>query len=89
MEREMRALRKVLADRQLEHVHVAKRGKTFTLNVGQPDDPEPEARLTHVADGSWRLDLHHHSGRWEPTPFQGGLDELIDTAVGIGRLQDF
>ena len=89
MEREMRALQKVLAERQLTHLHVTKRGKTFTLHVGHPDNPEPEARLTQLASGLWRLDLHHHSGRWESTPFQGGLVELIDTAAGIGRLQDF
>lgn len=89
MDHEMRALQNVLAEHKLAHLHVSKRGKTLTLNVGPPDDPDPEARLTHVSGRTWRLDLHHHSGRWEPTPFQGDLSELIDAAIGIGRLEDY
>lgn len=86
MDREQRALEQVLAERELTYLRVTKRGTTFTLLVG-PDD-EPEARLTHIAGPAWRLDLHHHSGRWEQTPFTGDFGEMIDAALSIGRLDD-
>ncbi len=89
MDREARALRSALADRGLTHLRVTKRGKALTIVSGPEEDPDPEARLTHLARGSWRLDLHHHSGRWQQTPFAGDLVEMVDTAAGIGRLDDF
>jgi hypothetical protein len=52
------------------------------------DDPDPQARLVSLERGRWRLDLRHHTGKWEQTPFTDSLDELLDTALGIGRLQD-
>lgn len=88
MDREARALEGVLAKHGLQHLRVTKRGKALTLAAGTEDYPEPEARLTLVRPGTWRLDLQHHTGRWESTPFEGGLDELVETAVSIGRLVD-
>ncbi len=67
---------------------MTKRGKALTISSGPEADPDPEARLTCLATGSWRLDLPHPSGRWEQTPFVGDMAELVDTAVGIARLDD-
>lgn len=89
MDREARALEKVLADQGLDHLRVVKRGKTLILESGPAGDGDPEARLSSLAPRRWRLDLRHHAGRWEETPFIGEMAELIETAVGIGRLADF
>ena len=89
MEREAEVLRSTLADRGLKHLHVTKRGKALTIHSGPKDDPDPEARLTLLAPGSWRLDLRHHTGRWDQTPFVGELAEIVDTAESMGRLEDF
>jgi hypothetical protein len=88
MDRELEALRRLLAQRGLTYLHARKRGQALLLDSGPEDDPEPEARLTHLARGQWRLDLRHHTGKWEQTPFTGSLDELLQTALDIGRLQD-
>jgi len=85
MEREARALRRLLSDRGLTHLSVTKRGKALTICTG----PDPEARLTHVGGGSWRLDFRHHSGRWDQTPFMGDIAELVDIAESMGRLENF
>jgi hypothetical protein len=42
---------------------------------------DPIARLTPLAGGHYGLSFHHHTGRWEPMPFSGGLDELANTVV--------
>lgn len=85
MEREARALRSTLGDRGLTHLRVTKRGKALTISG--PDDPE--ARLTHVEGRMWRLDLRHHSGRWDKTPFVGDIVEVVDMAESMGRLADY
>jgi len=85
MDREARALRRLLADRGLNHLSVTKRGKALTIRSGS----DPEVRLTHLEGKSWRLDFHHHSGRWDQTPFVGDVEEMVDLAEGMGRLEDF
>lgn len=89
MEQEAQKLRAILADRSLPHLHVTKRGKALTIASGPQSDPDPEARLTLLGAGTWRLDFRHHAGRWDQTPFTGGLADLVDTAEGMGRLEDF
>jgi hypothetical protein len=79
----------LLAERSLFHLHVGKRGTAVTIASGGPTTPEPEARLTHLSRSSWRLDFHHHSGRWDRTPFAGDMTSMVDTAAGMRRLDDF
>lgn len=88
MDRELTALQRLLQQRGLTHLHARKRGQALLLDSGPEEDPEPEARLTQLARGQWRLDLRHHSGKWEQTPFTGSLDELLEMALSIGRLAD-
>ncbi len=41
------------------------------------------------ARGTPRTSVVDHAGEWEQTPFMGDIDELIDAALGIGRLVDY
>lgn len=88
MDREARTLEKVLASKKLAHLRVTKRGKALTIVSGPADSPDPEAKLTLVAPGAWRLDLPLSNGKWEQTPFMGGFVALVDEAMSIGRLDD-
>lgn len=36
-------------------------------------DEEPVARLKPLSGNTYGLSFHHHTGRWEPTPFKGDL----------------
>jgi len=89
MDLEARTLRTLLALRELKHLHVTKRGKTLTIASGPEHDPDPEARLALLGRGQWRLDLRHHTGRWDKTPFVGDMEEMVDMAADLGRLDDF
>jgi len=31
----------------------------------------------------------HHTGRWDKTPFVGDMEEMVDMAADLGRLDDF
>lgn len=89
MDHEAKTLQAMLAFRGRTHLHVIKRGKALTIASGSPEDPEPEVRLTLLGKGAWRLDLRHHTGRWEQTPFVGDLTEMLEAAADMGRLDDF
>ena len=39
-------------------------------------DEEPVVRLEPLSSNTYRLSFHHHSGRWESTPFTGDLVQL-------------
>lgn len=83
MNRQAEALKSALVAINLIHLDVAKRGQTLTIKDGS----YPEARLSLVGPGRWRLDFRHHSGRWQPTPFVGSIPEMVDLAASMGRLQ--
>jgi hypothetical protein len=62
----------IRADGRHDHVTVkADRGFLY-IEV----DEEPVVRLESLSDNTYGLWFHHHSGRWEPTPFTGDLGRL-------------
>jgi hypothetical protein len=56
------------------HDHVTVRADRGFLYVEV--DEEPVVRLEPLSGNGYGLSFHHHSGRWEPTPFTGDLDRL-------------
>jgi hypothetical protein len=40
-------------------------------------DEEPVARLKPLSGGRYGLSFHHHTGRWEATPFVGDLIRIV------------
>lgn len=66
-----------LKQRKLKHLRVKKRADTLTLDAGSPDDPWPRARFRLLTKQRWTLDVADAAGRWEATPFQGSLKELL------------
>ena len=63
------------------HLRVTKRGDSLSILSGEPGDTLKRARLTNLGANHWGLSLPTHTGRWEPTPFTGTMDELIETLV--------
>jgi antitoxin (DNA-binding transcriptional repressor) of toxin-antitoxin stability system len=45
------------------------------------DEEQPVARLTPIGSGHWGLSFMHHTGRWEPMPFSGPLQQMADAVV--------
>lgn len=82
-----RELTTLLADQGLTHLRVTKRGNALTVVSGP--DGDPELRIIASEADSWRLEVADHHGRWEVTPFEGDLADLVDAAMSIGRLEDF
>lgn len=53
------------------HDHVTVRVERGFLYVDVEE--EPIGRLEPLSGNRYGLSFHHHSGRWEPTPFTGDL----------------
>jgi hypothetical protein len=67
-----------LKRRKLLHLRAVKRGDAITLDAGSKANPWPRARARRVTKQWWTLDMADHRGRWESTPFQAPLRELLD-----------
>ena len=61
-------------------------GSHFVLGRPDPDpdgpypdlEPDDRVRLTHLGGPRYGLSVRRHTGRWERTPFQGTLSELVE-----------
>jgi len=69
------------AHQGLDHLNIRKRGKSLTLCSGPDDNIQQHARLINRGPDFWQLSFPNHTGRWEPTPFIGSMDDLVDTLV--------
>jgi hypothetical protein len=56
------------------HDHVTVRPDRGFLYVDV--DEEPIVRLEPLSGDQYGLSFHHHTGRWEPTPFTGDIGLL-------------
>ena len=59
-----------------EYAHVTVRAYRGLFYVYADDPGEAVARFHPLADGTYALSFHHHSGRWEPMPFSGDLGHI-------------
>lgn len=66
---------------ELAHLRARRRAALITIESGPEDDPVPHARLRRVSSNCWRLEMPTFSGRWEPTPFEGGLEDVLSMLV--------
>ena len=67
-----------LRQRKLKHLRATKRADSLSLVAGSADDPWPRARFRLLTKHRWTLDVADAAGRWEPTPFEASLKELLD-----------
>ena len=66
-----------LKRRKLKHLRATRRAATVTLLASDESDPWPRARFRLVTKQRWALDVADAAGRWEGTPFQASLEELL------------
>lgn len=75
-------VREFLNNREgLEHIRARSRSDVITLESGPKDDPYRHARIRRVSVHLWKLEMATHSGRWEPTPVRGPMDEVLTMLV--------
>ena len=57
-------------------------GRQERLGPNGQLENDDRVRLTHLSASSYGLSVKRHTGRWEPTPFMGTLEELVDVILG-------
>jgi len=71
-----------LQEKGLKHLKVAKRGVNIVIYSEDEDGgKENRCRLTYVKPRKYILNMANHTGKWEPTPFEGTLDELLEMVI--------
>lgn len=65
----------------LAHIGVRRYGPLLILESGSDGDRHARARLRRVTKQWWTLEMPTHTGRWEPTPFRGQRDELLQALI--------
>ena len=58
------------------HVDVRAHGDHLIVELLHDDEPQPVARATRLDDQTFGLSFRSHTGRWEPLPVSGGLEEI-------------
>jgi hypothetical protein len=60
------------------HVHVqARAGHLLVKTQDKQGVQDIVARATPIGGGEYGLSFRTHSGRWEPMPVSGGLDQIV------------
>ena len=73
-----RSVQQFLREHGLTHLRVRHRAALITIESGPTDDPVRHTRLRRIGVHCWQLEMATHSGRWQPTPMQASLDELLE-----------
>jgi hypothetical protein len=71
----------LLHQRGASHLRARKYGSAVLVESEPASDPVKHFRLRRESSVLWRLDMATHTGRWEPTPFRGAIDDLVTTVA--------
>lgn len=75
------SLHDLLTRKGLTHLRVRRSGVLLTVESGPEDDPERHVRFRRHGAHIWTLEVANHAGRWEPTPFRGQIEHLVDVVI--------
>lgn len=71
-------IEKTLKDRGFYHLKVLARGNHLVIYSEYGEDKINRARLTHLGGNIYVLGMADHRGKWEPTPFTGSIQDLVE-----------
>lgn len=58
-------------------------GKHLLIQMHRDDDVDTVARLTELARNRYTAAFRSHTGRWEPLPINGDLEQAADSIVTL------
>lgn len=70
-----------LEQMNLKHLDAAVRGKNIVIYSEFEGKKENRCRFTQVSTRTYELGMADHNGKWEPTPFEGTVDELLEMVL--------
>ena len=82
LEREKHQVETALGENGLKHLKVAKRGVNIVVySEDETGGKENRCRFSYIKDGLYKLNMSNHTGKWERTPFEGTLEELLKMVI--------
>ncbi|BEP57163.1 MULTISPECIES: hypothetical protein [unclassified Variovorax] len=66
-----------------EQARVRPYGKHLLIQMHRDDDVDTVARLTELARNRYTAAFRSHTGRWEPLPINGDLEQAADSIVTL------
>ena len=65
----------------LYHLKAGVRGKSISVYSEYEGNRENRCRFTQVSGKQFILGMADPNGKWESTPFEGTIDELLDMVI--------
>jgi hypothetical protein len=67
-------------------MYVRVHGENLIVGRTEPPDTDPSphgdrVRLTWLNASTYGLSVKRHTGRWERTPFSGGMKQMVETML--------
>jgi len=70
-----------LKDAGLTHLKTALRGKSISIYSEYEGSRENRCRFTQISGCNFALGMADHNGKWEYTPFEGTINELLEMVM--------
>ena len=70
-----------LQENHLTHLSVTVRRNNIVVYSEYEKQKENRCRFTQVRTNSYTMDMANHRGKWEATPFEGSLEELLQMVI--------
>ena len=81
LEQDKLHVEKRLHENHLNHLNVAIRGKNIVIYSEYEKQKENRCRFTQMRTNSYIMNMANHKGKWESTPFEGSLDEVLQMVL--------
>jgi hypothetical protein len=78
MESAKHTLEEALHAKGYIHLNVRTHGKNLVIYSEEHSEKINRSRLTRINSQTYRLSMANHQGKWEPTPYEGPLSEMIN-----------
>ena len=70
-----------LCEAGLNHLKTGVRGKNISVYSEYEGSRENRCRFIQMSGKEFKLGMADHNGKWESTPFEGSIDELLDMVM--------
>ncbi len=78
IELKIHGVNRLLEQKGLEHLKVTARGKSIAIYSEHEGVKENRCRFTYDKADIFILSMAGHNGKWEQTPFEGTIEELLE-----------
>lgn len=74
-------IQRKLREAGLQHLKTGVRGKNISVYSEYEGSRENRCRFTLMPGRKFVLGMADHNGKWEATPFEGSINELLDMVM--------